>query len=442
MYLFLNYFLIGFFIFFIIVIKKTNYPEIFNISRNGFWLNPIITVYFFLLFCFFLVPSVQYYTESFRLGTYKVESLMLGQTYLLIFFISMLLIFSLINKLVPMKSEMDDIEKDIQPQKIKRIFIFMIPGLLLAVLKLQTISILSYSEYLTNRISLLAGDGYSILMITSLIPLSVLSILIVLNSNRKIYSKIILVSIFLMISFTPGLITGSRTNLLLPLILIIVSHLHYKYIKNNYAVNKVKIMIFSGCILAVIFSGLLLEDSRQKIMSGAYYVKSDKNEIEKLAGGFGTSENIFWAVENYRGSYYYGETLLAVLASPIPRDIWENKPLGGGPTWTNIIFPGSYTLGYKNITSYTTGFPFEMYLNFGWFGSFLGAIPITLMIVYIQRKYLSRKNIYSSLIYAVGLFVILSLFNGEIFGTLTKGVFLITPLLILELIDKKRLEKL
>jgi oligosaccharide repeat unit polymerase len=98
---------------------------------------------------------------------------------------------------------------------------------------------------------------------------------------------------------------------------------------------------------------------------------SSRKLIRSINRNFGNNEILLWLQENPQ-ELLFGQTYLAGMANVVPRRFWPEKPLGGGPALKNMIYPDSYTLSRKNISSLTTGIVAELFMNFSFFGMFLG----------------------------------------------------------------------
>ncbi|MGG4011043.1 O-antigen polymerase [Bacillus smithii] len=409
-------------------------------ARRDF-LNPlnIFIVYFSLTF--FLLPAFQIENEDFRYRVgYSEYAYFYGWLYLNVF-ISIVIITYLIitNKVdVPIAGEVFDVRRwdkeDKKVTNILRIFV-LIPNIFTTLYFYKYILLNGYSNYLANRIILLSGKGYYISIILALIPFA-LNEMVNLYQKSYLYKKKSngwLLLFLLIIALIPGIVLGSRTNLILPLLLIILSYIH---IKNKGALLSIKKFgIFSGVMVMLIYFALWLEEYRQSLMIGTKIVES-KGLLIKLAGGFGTAENIYWWFDYANGKIFYGSTLLPILVGFVPRSLWENKPFGGGPAFTNTIRPGSYNQGAENISSLTTGFPFEFMMNFGFIGAVVGGMVFGGFLAFV---YCYRKRIRNSIQYSIWMILLYSTMmylHSEVFGATSKLVGLLMPLLMSQIFSK------
>lgn len=131
--------------------------------------------------------------------------------------------------------------------------------------------------------------------------------------------------------------------------------------------------------------------------------------------------------------YSHGMTFFAGFVSFIPRAIWSDKPLGGGPMLTNIIVPGSYSLGgNQGNTSYTTGILIESFLNFSVLGVFFVGFFHGLIIALITRFTNNVVNCVDFFIFiCLTHYFSIVFVTGEFLGVFSSFVFMLIPLFIL-----------
>lgn len=127
-------------------------------------------------------------------------------------------------------------------------------------------------------------------------------------------------------------------------------------------------------LLASVFLGAgmvlaLLGEYRKEIAIGSTYETefTTHTVVRSIDGGFGNHENILWLIE-HDFEMQWGSTYLAGFTNFVPRTIWPDKPLGGGPRLRNMIRPGSYDIWRRGLSSYTTGAVTEAFMNFRWIG--------------------------------------------------------------------------
>lgn len=94
--------------------------------------------------------------------------------------------------------------------------------------------------------------------------------------------------------------------------------------------------------------------------------------------------------------FYYGETYFSVLAAPIPRSIWEDKPVGlGAPLglMNRYGYKGKFDIemwGDANQFSLSPGFVGEAYANFGYIGVLVLSILLGFVTAFFDKKVVSE----------------------------------------------------
>ena len=129
-----------------------------------------------------------------------------------------------------------------------------------------------------------------------------------------------------------------------------------------------------------------------------------------------------------RQPHTYGSTYFLWLITPVPRAIWEEKPIvriGG------IL--GSTVFGTRESNGIPPGFVGEAYLNFGWFGiplaaSLFGVIIRRFYESYGRKAYShSRSLLIYSLLFPVVAFASVS---SDFTGFISRVVQILIPLVI------------
>ncbi|QJD87206.1 oligosaccharide repeat unit polymerase [Cohnella herbarum] len=98
--------------------------------------------------------------------------------------------------------------------------------------------------------------------------------------------------------------------------------------------------------------------------------------------------------------FAYGYQMLGVLFFFVPRNIWSGKPLSSGEAVGNFIS----TRFEMNFTNISNPIPSEFYINFGWFGIFLGAYLISKFVNRLESDAITDR--YTHALIAGYLFVI------------------------------------
>lgn len=238
-----------------------------------------------------------------------------------------------------------------------------------------------FSGYIANRIILLKGNGY----LVSLIKFPQIAIGIVFYN--LLYKKLVLktsiskmkITILVIYSMFLASIMGSRTQMFIPIISMLIIYMIIKYGGKVKITNIKKPMLI---MLSIIFIAISLGQVREQVMSGQKITFQNKDSFtDKVIYSFGSIENLLWLFDHDKpNDFEYGKTFLAALTGFIPRAVWPDKLLGGGPLMKDLISSGSYDLSSgENISSTTTGIITESYINFSWFGVIFPALLLILL---------------------------------------------------------------
>lgn len=149
-----------------------------------------------------------------------------------------------------------------------------------------------------------------------------------------------------------------------------------------------------------------------------------------MDGAFGNDEALLWLWEN-EFPLHMGETYLAAGTNIIPRSLWPEKPLGGGPVLINMIIPGAYEIGAKGNNSLTTGFLTEAVMNFGFAGALLVVVAWAAVVHMVMRQLASCTSIYWRSIFLIIWVTLCSGFiHMEFLGYVVKLGMFIFPLVV------------
>lgn len=312
-----------------------------------------------------------------------------------------------------------------------------------------TFNFLSYvlsfdlADYYKNRIILRKGMGATILTIYTS---NMLLLIFFVNRfvSKKKYSKLVNwmknFMLFLTISlFTVAyVVMGNRLTALLLLLSIFMVYIYLKpRISRKFVVRT---MIFT-LVLTILFSlaGFIRirvnNDDVYKQFFSSLYEKIEDNVVTS----FGKYENMLWLNENFENwNMLYGKTYAAGFTNVIPRNLWPNKWLGGGPELKNMIMPGSYDLNAKKITSYTTGLPTEAYMNFSFLGFLI--IPFVYAFGLFLMKKMERSLNGNIINLAIYIYLIISvcfiLLYGEFLGIFSRTLFVLSPFILINYFSK------
>lgn len=194
-------------------------------------------------------------------------------------------------------------------------------------------------------------------------------------------------------------LSSSRSSIILILITatMIWYYLHKVSISSIFGVAIVTIILFMT--LSV------LRKDRYKIESVGDVIGGLK--IERLVSDLLADRNLLGISKTghiIHGTpkkipYYYGKSYLILLATPIPRSIWKNKP----PNVPGVeIAHNIYNYNRKAYTGIPPGLIAEFYYNFSYPGIFLGMfiIGVFLKFIYSSFNLFLRDNKNAALIFA------------------------------------------
>jgi oligosaccharide repeat unit polymerase len=304
-----------------------------------------------------------------------------------------------------------------------------------------------WSQFLRNRISLMAGTGY---LYAFLVWPSIYTYLVVihlpaydaLGHSKKgvlLFTGILAGAISTFMYFS----LGSRTNALFP---ILLSALLFVLVKRGGKVEKKYVVRFGVLVLVFVVVAGALGAIRQQLMIGNSNVFEGiaDNTLESVldysSASLGVSEHVMWWFDNPNTTYYLnGASFAAALVGWIPRRLWPAKPTGAGPALVNMRNPGQYDLSRGvNLTSITPGLVMETLMNFGWVG-----LPI---IAWIFGKIIGilsyiAKDVRTpiQLVFWIhGILFSIQYLIGEVFGVTTKVFMLVLPFLLLSLLQMQK----
>jgi hypothetical protein len=299
-------------------------------------------------------------------------------------------------------------------------------------------------DYLTDRIGAGLGRGLSRSMPNFLISSSLifgyiyLSLSVELRRSRLIAAVLGGIS-FVMVVFYYNSI-NSRNSIFLSLILL----------GSLYFFLRPAGDVFSGKFLRKALLALMLSVAAWTVFSSMTRVRYtvaestytldrlDELETSMLYGAFGNDENIIWMANN-EYKQHGGISYFAAVSNFVPRSMWPDKPLGGGPRMKNEIFPGSYVVGASGNSSFTTGLFAEVWLNFGPWG-ILYIIPIWALtgLFFVSGVARNLYTIRALPWMACAVLWSTALIYSEFAGFFGRLVFICTPLFIAGFLGTQR----
>lgn len=388
---------------------------------------------------FFLVPVWQLSTGIGRFPYLLIsdnEYMLLSAVALFVYLLSSFLVYLLFLR---PKVDFDNISKAslVFDSKSKNATIFCYAafflGLLFFVKTILPYAAL-YNSFMIDRINILSGYGYPLMLLSFSLPL----VLLVFLKNQAYFINYKVILLILVIFFV-YVFMGSRSSAVIVLPYIFLAYIladHRSRLKFS-VVKKVVVAMLGLLLIVSILSGVreaAKEGGVEKVLSGNYFSEGKSLQeiyISQISGNYGHSELLAFAImKSNEYEKALGHTFLAGFVSFIPRAIWEDKPVGGGPMLANIVAPGAYKLrGKEGNSSLTTGLPIEGYLNFGFLGMLLlGSIHgflLVLVTIYSKRIRVSIEFvIYLILFHRISLVML----TGEFLGVFSGLIFILVPL--------------
>lgn len=388
----------------------------------------------------FYVPILQSFFEYYRYQDFYRQ-----ETKVFAYIFSFLIFFSLLVSYVFVIAYIKKLPSSVYSRgsplsSLKTVYWFLlivgIPSLFAIFYNLSVIFSVGIEYYMKNRIFFGTGSGL-IKLAPSFLSIGLMMLFSQLIwgkksffSNKRHWMIFVIVNLFLMSYF---LLTGSRNSVFVLLLNYIICYLFLADKKSN---QLTKVVVCS--ILGVfIFSYLGYE--RKDVLG---YELEDKSSgemlVEGVNGAFGNHENLLWLIEHDFADYQYGGTYFAGVMNFVPRALWSEKPVGGGPVLVNQIYPGSYSVGEKSVSSLTPGAFTEGYLNFGvLFAPFVVIFYSLILIFQVWTiRYIRDPVTLAFYTYFVSVANI-SLIYGEFLGVFTRGALvLIGTFLIVHLVNR------
>lgn len=357
-----------------------------NLKLTDCIVNPIGMFIVCFSFIYFLIPVLLEIYNFHRYQTdYEINTKLSACLYLVLFFLITLLFYQIFSDRGGKLPFLD--YQRVEKSELK-IFNFLLLSLFLvaAIIFLRYIRSINIGDFLKNRIILLKGMGYLSFFLTLIYYYIFLFFYVKQKRTFWAYSFMIFCTL---LSFFIFAYKGSRFSIFISFLYIIAGIVCQR---KGYLNAKLKRRFSAVAIsLLVIFSVYgAIRGQLNKISASNIQKQVDVSTVitSQVFTVWGNADNLYWLIENpMKVKFSYGSTFTAGFLNVVPRSIWENKPLGGGPTLKNMIDPGSYDLGDEDISSVTTGLPIESYMNFGW-ASLLFIPPLyALLLLGLKRLY-------------------------------------------------------
>ncbi|MFN3683607.1 MAG: hypothetical protein ACK41F_06685 [Fimbriimonadaceae bacterium] len=268
------------------------------------------------------------------------------------------------------------------------------------------------ANYLLLRNTLAAGEGPSLILIAlwQAIPALILAEVLARRAASVPVGRWKL-ALFaaLAVAVAVGLFQGSRTKALFPLL---AAGMVWVALQPGELPRRFKLALL-GSVGALALVGGVLGIARESVAAGRA-VRSEAFAGPRLVTeAFREYENLWYLLDHEaRLKPLGGSTFLAGFVFWVPRSIWPDKPLGGGPEIVNFIWPWGYEPGRKdNRSSITPGLMAEGFMNFGAPGVLLAGGFYGLLLGLLARVWARTRSACLA-----GLAVCLSLRGAEFLG--------------------------
>lgn len=398
-----------------------------NILNPGFLFSLVYGVGYFLLPCFSIYYGVYRFDEA-----YSFEAHLQTSLFCFVFGIMVLISYVLLSGHKFYRHWQDSNFSCFRPLSVLQVWVVVVFSGALVFVGILPFFILiikhGASGYAANRISLGQGLGYFVLLLNAgLIGVVIVATNIMLRTGRLRFSEKFAFVLALGIAVLPGILLFSRMRFLFPFVILVVLWVMLK----KRGDLQVKVMVrMSVAAVAFLFIGLMLGSVRESFMADKALDNNALNISKHVVAVYGNQEILLWLSENDH-DFLLGKTFFAAALGVVPRSFWPGKPLGGGPELRNMIYPGTYDLeAGTNLTSYTTGLPVESYMNFGWFGVFVGLL-YGAGLAAISRLLLLAKSPFALGVLVVILFQSAFISFSEFFGWLMHVYSAVIPAIML-----------
>lgn len=231
------------------------------------------------------------------------------------------------------------------------------------------------------------GGALAVLMVFTLNASKVLFIAVLFNSWRKDNHKLTLAAllVFLLLDM---LVSGNRIYAFITGSMILLTYF------NKYPVTVLKYSAITAPLLFIAaYFGTIFRHMRGPLFEEGvpgfkrfkevliYAVNHEPPDIYDFLSGISESVNVnvIYDLFNRYTDFLYGSTYLKTILFPIPRSIWQSKP----------ISITSITGEYFGSVSLVTTFIGEMFMNFSYFG--IALLPLFLILTEYFLKVLFKN---------------------------------------------------
>ena len=408
-----------------------NIVSVFGSNSNLLAKWPLALLSLFILLIHAIVPWVKNSQQFYRI---QFGYAMDDKIVLSIQVLAMVLFLTLLSRLSLRSLQTVEIKTMVKPPRyfLGIVFFTYIVGAWLAVRDLNIIaSAGGLDAYLNDRIGF--GDDRGAARILGFVMITAAALFtryFAANSTARNAAILVLMMGFPIYYFA---LLGSRNAIFLTVMLTLFMFIVSK--KIDMRLNGQTIALLLGLVITVFGAGTVIYQTTQArySLNDSRYLQERRDRIYlySMDGAFGNDENAIWLQQDDYARTN-GLSYLAALAIPVPRSLWEGKPVGGGPMLTNTIFPGKYEIGAEGVSSYTTGMVTEALLNFGFSGLFIITIAWVLSIYFFIVRAARATSVYMRTTWLIAIFYMSTAFvYSEFLGFVARVGVTVLPLLII-----------
>jgi oligosaccharide repeat unit polymerase len=228
--------------------------------------------------------------------------------------------------------------------------------------------------------------------------------------------------------------SGSRSNMILGNIAIIILLIHYKIKRISF--NKSVLLFLLSFYILFIGVRILTRDMYFPGNEGKGFFELYKNAILNISTLLYSGQELqsldsfLVILQNFPNNYNYlfGRSFLAIFFLPLPRSIFPEKPIGGNAIFTQLFYPEMYNL---NNVEFSLSYIAELYMNFGGIGIVCGMFILGMLLGSLYKASVETKDPIIILIYGIFLFRSIALLRSDLFNTFVNITITLIPLLLM-----------
>ena len=201
------------------------------------------------------------------------------------------------------------------------------------------------------------------------------------TKNRKL--KLILSALLFLTAIFLPFYSSTRSDVIIYMMFSLLV-----FYSANQAIPWKKVLIYLFFALTLFQTMSILRSANDDTNFRESFVLTnifDRLVLNRNGLELGKTAHVIDAVPNTLETQY-GKTIGVYLVAPIPRELWNAKPLiSSGPIIGNVIY------GNK-ITGVPPGFYGEMFWNFSYFGLIIGSVLLGWLLKWVDTRFKPNKN--------------------------------------------------